>query len=215
MFKTLKGRIALLLSTVIALSVIITAFSANAAALRASVGISSGKALPGETVSLDVSVENFSSVTGIQLYINYDTVIAVKNVSSDVLELTDTNCFYNNSTGTLSLVEVGDFNDETNPTYIKSFIKGNSKTKILTIEFEIPSTATIGTNYSVQIASNSLFCDKDEELVAFDISNGKVTASEPYIVGDVDGNGDVDMFDALYLSSYIARTTDAYDHYFE
>ena len=204
MFKMLKSKIALILAVIVAVCSASSVFSVSADEVDPSLSVNSAEITAGDTgeISIDIKVKNFSKVVGLQLYINYGE-LELLSATSNCINLSETNYSYNNSTGNFSLAKVGDHTQGND--YISGFTATDDETTLLTITFAKPSSATAGTEYTVEILEESLFCDDDENLVTVITSSGKITVKKTYIIGDVDMDGEITANDRRILARYLAE----------
>ncbi|MBQ8648814.1 MAG: hypothetical protein IJ470_01945, partial [Clostridia bacterium] len=173
MFKALKSKLALILAVVITVCSAVTVFSVSADEVPPTLTICSGEITQGDTgeISIDIKVQNFSKVVGLQLYINYGE-LELLSATSNCINLSEANHSYNNSTGNFSLAKVGEHTQGNN--YISGFTATDDETTLLTLTFEKPSSAAAGTEYSLEILDSSIFCNNDEKLLTVTTTNGKI-----------------------------------------
>lgn len=197
-----KGLKITALVLIISLLAAVFAFSAFAAETP-EISIGSGEAKAGEEVSIDVKVKNFKAVAGIQLNIEYGN-LEFKELTSDKLTDLVRGTDYKAENGSLRLVGVGDVD---NSTYqMNGAINTDEEVVAFTVKFTVPSGAEANTVYDIKFAATgNVFGDSDQQLFTVNKSNGKVTVKRDYLVGDVDGDGKVNMKDATILSRYLAK----------
>lgn len=206
MFKALKSKLALILAVVITVCSAVTVFSVSADEVPPTLTICSGEITQGDTgeISIDIKVQNFSKVVGLQLYINYGE-LELLSATSNCINLSEANHSYNNSTGNFSLAKVGEHTQGNN--YISGFTATDDETTLLTLTFEKPSSAAAGTEYSLEILDSSIFCNNDEKLLTVTTTNGKITVKSSYKKGDANGDQKVNLKDATIVAKYASNWT--------
>ena len=196
-----KGLKITALVLVLSLLTAVFAFSAFAAETP-EITISSGEAKAGEEVSVDVKVENFKQVAGIQLDIAYGDLV-FKNVTSEKLTELTKDVDYSADKGHFKIVGTG----EVDSSYqMGGVIDTDDEVTLLTLIFTVPSDAEVSTVYDVKFnGTGNTFGDSDEELITVKKTDGKVTVKGDYLVGDVDNDGKVTQKDRIMLSRYLAK----------
>lgn len=157
--------------------------------------VSGGKAYPGETVQVTVSVDGNPGIVAAMLHLSYDpqvlTLTAVDNGSvfgSEVFQ----------PGGDLSAVPFSTL-------WIDALAAENNTANgtLVTFTFAVSPNAVAGTiPITITYDTDSTF-DKDLQNTAFDVENGTVEISKR-APGDANGDGAVNLKDAVVIRRYLA-----------
>lgn len=197
-----KKRTCLLLAMLLIVGILPMAALADGSTAFA-VGTVSG--LPGAEVELPVTISG-SAFAAFTIEISYPGVLTFKGISFGNAQIVDS-------------VEGQDTSDITNGLYA---INGNRITYVngasvsggtLTLKFAINDEGKAG-DYDVSITVTEIR-DIDEQSLGSAVTPGKVTVTEApaepdYILGDVNGDGNVNSRDVRVLYQYTSRQIDAY-----
>ena len=150
---------------------------------------------PGETVTVPILLEDNPGLAGLQLEIGYDPLLILESADS---------VKRGPALGDLIFAGLDQETYVNNPFKVvwANIVNDYSRGEILYITFTIPETAEDGI-YPVTLSyvpSNT--CDLHGVLVPTSTSNGSVTVFS-YVYGDVDGSGEVTVFDAILILQYL------------
>ena len=153
------------------------------------------KGRPGETVTAAIDIQENPGLAGLQLEIGYDPALVLESENdvkqgpalSDLLFTGPSQSTYSNNP--FKVIWVSDVNDYSNG-------------EILYVTFTIPETTEEGT-YPITVScvlQNT--CDQTGALIPTITVNGSVTVYT-FMYGDVDGDGEVNVFDAILTLQYL------------
>ena len=213
MLKRFNKLMALVVAVVLLISALGISASATPAVPTLTIGTASGTA--GTDVTVDITAVNFKSVCGIEFYINFKG-LTLKSVTSTVFTLKQNENYAINSSGVLSFVESGEAGTVSET--INPLLNTNNGTKVMTLTFTIPKTATLNQKFDVSFLTTapkkSIFADTNSALINnVSLTNGSVTCNKavPQIsFGDVNDKN-IWYYDAVmycaenkYINGYAA-----------
>lgn len=155
--------------------------------------VSSVQAIPGQHVSVPISLENNPGIASIKLKIRFDNALILNGITYNIDDLGGQ---YQKPQEYNSPVTLNWYNGEEN-TY------GDMVYAVL--DFTVADDASVG-NHAVFVSYNreDVYClsGNTETNVNFKIVQGSVNVS--FILGDVDVNGEVEIIDATWIQRYAA-----------
>ncbi len=149
------------------------------------------KGKTGDTVAVPIILERNPGVIAIQCKLKYDSS-KVKLVNVESADIMDGSALSTNFNQNPYILSFGDGLDETNITTV-----GN----LAIAYFEIMPAFTEGTT-KIELIFDSAY-DKDLNEVDFETKSGEIEI-QSYIPGDVNGDGQVKLNDAMLLRRYVA-----------
>ena len=163
--------------------------------LSGQISVGDVKGKPNKTVDVTVSIYNNPGVVMMLLTLNYD---------KDILKLVGVS---NNNSIFSDALHGGDFNIiPYNMSWVMMLGVENNNTNnglLVTLSFEIiNNTAPCETPVIITYAPIDIL-DTNYEQIPFNIQNGKVTILPMKTPGDVSGDGEISLFDALLLRQYL------------
>lgn len=155
------------------------------------VTVESVKGCAGNTITVDLAIENNTGILAAALNINYDSALTLIDAEGG------------ESLSSLTLTKPGSF---TNPcTFAWDGINDADATNgtILTLTFVISEEAVVGETYEISVSYvEGNVIDGSFENVELATVNGGVTIID-YVPGDLSGDGVVNMADVVNLRRYI------------
>ncbi len=139
----------------------------------------------GQEIRIPVSISNNSGITGLQLGFDYDPNL-----------LTLTSVEKGEALAGLEFTEPGDFSDNSLVFLWDGLEADSTNGDILYLNFTVSNTA-LGGKY-VPVVYVIMTADQDAQEVPVYVTNGTVNVIE-YTHGDVDGDGEVDVQDIVFL----------------
>ncbi len=169
-----------------------TTLSSVRAAAEAKLTVSSTSALPGSTVTVDVSIADNPGILGATLKLEYD----------EGLTLTDG--VNGSAFGALVMTKPGQFVSGCKFMWDGQDLSADQikDGTILTLTFNIAEDAADGTEYNVKVTCEDA-ADKDLNPVNVTVTNGKVGVLS-YKPGDVNGDDKVNSTDVILMRRFIA-----------
>lgn len=157
----------------------------------AQIKVGSVVAAKGQTVKIPLEITNNPGVASVRIMLSYDNqYITLKNVTD------------------LGLLGVANHSDDIESVpYVLSWENDTDKEnhtqngKIVELEFETNENMSNGI-YNMAISFAEAF-DCDEKPVVFEIHSGGININD-YLVGDINGDGEVNTKDRMYLSRHLA-----------
>ena len=151
--------------------------------------VSEQTALPGEEVAVTVSIANNTGLASLKLDVEYDDVLTLTNVS------------FNGEFGeTVTAPEP--YRNPEPLTMISPLADVTANGVFATLTFVVDSNAEAGYKAKISISYEADdFFDSDFETIPVNVINGSVTIGEikDYLLGDITGDGVVDINDPLQL----------------
>lgn len=190
----MKRVIALVLTTVLLLSCFPNSVSAVDKQSGGLIRVKDASAMAGQSVSVDVEIENNPGIQGATLTIAWDDGLTLESAENGA------------AFETLPLTLPGRLISGKNFVWYREATVNDSDIvdgTILTLNFRVSEDATYGDAYNVRASyiSGDIF-DKNLQIVQPAIEDGVV--SVVYSPGDVDGSERINTMDLVLLSRYIA-----------
>lgn len=206
MKKTLKKVAAFFATAIVAVSCSTMTLSAQSG--TASIGLTDASAIAGKCVTVDLTMNTGNLCAGYNVDVEFDSALELKKVEGVAATCTIDNVVtLVNFTGTY-------FADDT---------------AVSTLTFEVPEDAAEGTEYDIRIQRIGNFTTDTEEFENVVISNatitvleaakpmtnhmvyveqGNTTSTEVALRGDVNGDGVVNIMDAILVSKRVMKMED-------
>ena len=195
-----------ILSTLILLSLLISSLiivSTVSGANNAVLAVGSIEATAGETVTVDITIENNPGILGMTLKVTYDesilTLTAVKR--GDAMSALTFTPPKNLSSGCMLPFDALEIYDED--------IKDGT---VATLTFAVAENADAGSTGKIYLSYNDgAIIDNDLNVLDIDLREGSVTVKSSVVPGDVNGDGRVTAKDCIMLKAYIAGESNGYE----
>lgn len=206
----MKKKVVMAFSVVLALCVIATSgmVFTSASSTRAGIEIENVTAKTGKTVDVKINLINNPGLATLDMEVLYDMdIFTLKSVKDGGLIVPNTqsgnDLYPAHSDNYISPYHLSWPNDleEKNITATGTLV---------TLTFEVADNANVG-DYNIVIDPASvIITDYKSNDVECDITNGTVTVADgnSYLVGDVNGDGEVNKADSMILSRYIGGWKD-------
>lgn len=195
----MKKLIALILVAIMLFTMLpMTTIAANEDVAR--ISIDSTDAVPGETISVNVNLENNPGIVSANISVSFDdglTLIGAVNGSAFPKSMS--------YIPPKQLSTIGKVNSNCNFAWQGTDIADEDikDGTILTLQFEVSEEAEIGDIYYINITSRSSdIVDKNLQPVDLAATQGKITIID-YTPGDVNDDGVISMMDTVMISRYI------------